>query len=203
MGCVTSMADTWEIFADTMGQDNATTAEFYGIEFLSGSGEQFIQSVTYDLSVDAGGFFDLDGGQNFGMKTEPYLGTLVGRLTAEDITFDLLDPVGGHPLHPARLRLNFTANSFGVGDSLRFAVDTDFFVSDPAPGSVFGQAGAPISATMFGGAFGSANFAVVSDTRSEAIITPEPATALLVGLGGLALLRKHRSEKRKVKSAKP
>ena len=191
MGCVTSMADAWEIFADTNGQNNATTAEFYGIEFLSGSVEQFIQSVTYDLSVDAGAFFDLDGGQNFGRKTEPYLGTLVG-LTAGNITFDLLDPVDGDPLHPARLRFNFTADSFGVGDSLRFAADTDFFVSDPAPGSVFGQAGAPISATMFGGAFGSANFAVVSDTRSEAIITPEPATVALLGLGSLAFLRKRR-----------
>jgi len=32
---------------------------------------------------------------------------------------------------------------------------------------------------------------------------PEPATLLLFGLGSLALLRKHRSEKRKAKSAKP
>ena len=185
-------ANAWEIFADTTGPDSYTTPEFYGIQFLSGSPEQFVQSVTYDISVVGGAFFDFDGDASYGNQDEPVLGTLVG-LTDADITFDLLDSYENNPLHVRELRFNFAVGSFGAGDSMRFAADTDFFVSDPTPGNAFGQAGAQISATMFDGTFGSATFAAVSSSRSEATITPEPATLLMLGLGGLGLLRRRKS----------
>jgi hypothetical protein len=182
-------AHAFQIYADTTGPDNFDTAEFYGIQFLSGSAGEYIKSITYDVSVDTDAFFDFNGDASYGDQHQPVLGTLIG-ITAADISWDMLDPVGGNPLHPARLRFNFAAGSFGVGDSMRFAADTDYLVNDPAPGSVFGQAGVPISVTMFSGVSGSANFVVVNSIKSEATIIPEPATIMLLGLGAFVLRRK-------------
>ena len=56
--CIAGQASAAVIFADTTGQDNFTTANFYGINFLSGSGTEYIQSATYNLLGHPGAFFD-------------------------------------------------------------------------------------------------------------------------------------------------
>lgn len=175
------------IFADTTGTDNNEDPSFYGVSFLEGSLNSFIQSISYNLSVDPDAFFDFDGDSNFVDATAPVidLSSLVG-LTASDISFSFANPVGGDPDHPSLLTINFAPSSFGVGDSFRFAADTDFLVSAPAPGSVFGIAGVPFSVTLENGTSGSTTFAQVSSTRSEATVfiddtptdVPEPASVL-------------------------
>ena len=119
----------------------------YGIQFVSGSAGEFVKYITYDLSVAGPAFFDFDGVDSYLNNTAPVLGTVNG-LTAGDISWQLLNPVSGNPQHVDILRFDFAAGSFGVGDSFRFAADTDFLINDPAPGSVFGQAAVPFSVMM-------------------------------------------------------
>ena len=171
------------IVADTTGADTFTSADFYGIDFASGAGA--IQSVLYDLSVDGDAFFDFDGASSYNDETAPVLGTLSG-LVAGDISFVLVDDA----LHPTQVRVDFAPGSFQAGDSMRFAMDTDFLFSDPAPGSVFGDAGVPITVTLYGGFSETANFVRISDTQSVVTlnVVPEPAALLLAGIATLGLL---------------
>ncbi|NIM61856.1 MAG: hypothetical protein GTO30_09430, partial [Acidobacteria bacterium] len=114
--------------------------------------------------MDADAFFDFDGGASYMDLTEPALdlGSLVG-VSSGDITFVFDEP------HSTFLTIQFAPGSFESGDSFRFAADTDNLVSDPAPGSVFGEAGATFTVTMEGGATSVGTFAVVSPTQSTVI----------------------------------
>ena len=181
-------SDAAVLSADTTGSDNFSDASFYGIQFVSGPGA--VQSITYDITADTDAFFDFDGSASYANTTLPQLATLIG-LVSSDVSFTLLSPfTGGNLSHPARLRLEFAPGSFQAGDSLRFATDTDFYVSDPAPGSVFGTAAGLMTITLYGGNSNSANFVRVSNTRSELSMTiiPEPAALALAAIGAVLLL---------------
>ena len=140
----------WLVCADTTGKDSYNTAEYYGVEYVSGIGGDFIKSISYDLAGTAGAFFDFDGDASYLNGTEPVLGTLNG-LVPGDISWQLLNPVGGDPSHVSKLQLDFVPGAFGVGDSIRFAADTDYLVNDPTPGSFFGQASVPFTVMMYSG----------------------------------------------------
>jgi hypothetical protein len=179
----------------TEGTDNYVDPEFYGVEYMEGRQDEYIGSITYDITVVSGAFFDFDGDACFGNATYPVLATLVG-LNAADITWEFLDPVEGFnatepdlgdwldpfgggrdPLHPARLVFHFAAGSFGVGDSFTFGADTDWFVSDPAPGSVFGAAASPFTVTLETGPSETEVFTVVSDVLSVVTVIVTDITA--------------------------
>ncbi len=173
------------IVAETTGTDNAGfESDYYSVAFANGGG--FITSATWDISLVGGAFFDFDGGLS------PVLGTLNG-LAASDISFSGSNFDGGDPNRPATLTANFAAGAFAAGDSFTFGADTDFFVSDPAPGGVFGQVGAPFSVIMQGGGSGSAPFSQISATQSIAtVVIPAPASAGLLGIAGLGAMRRRR-----------
>ncbi len=176
------------ITADTTGSDNVSTPDFYGVQFLSGPVSSFIQSVTWDISSDTNAFFDFDGAGSFGNATLPVVGARVG-LTMADISFTLIGAVGGNSQHPNILRANFFPGSFGIGDSFRFGADTDFFVFDPAPGSVFGNGGAVFSVLLESGQSASSNFVVVNTQQSLATVNvnqqavPEPSSLIIFVIG--------------------
>lgn len=191
--CV-SQAAALTITARTSGSDNVTDAEFYSLEVTGGAGS--ISSVMFDITADADAFFDFDGGATFGNATDPVLATLVG-ITAGDITFDRSDPVGGDNDHPAVLILNFAPGTFSAGDSITFGTDTDFFVSDPAPGSIFANGGALFSATLQGNGSQSVAFVLegvdsLATIDFDAAAVPEPATATLALLGVAGLMVRRR-----------
>lgn len=169
------------ITADTIGNDNATAPDYYGLQFVSGEGS--VQSVTIDISGTSGAMFDFDGSANYANGTNPVLRlpSLVG-LNASDISFSWADPVG----HPNQFTINFAPGTFTAGDSFRFGADTDFLVVDPAPGRVFGMANVPISVVLLGGMSGSSTFVQKTSIKStaEVSVTPEPATVALL-LAGL------------------
>ncbi len=184
------------VIADATGTDSADAGnDFWGISFTSGTG--FIQSATFDITNDANAFFDFDGSPN-----APVIGALNG-LIAGDIGFITSIFVGGDTDHPQVLTFNFAAGSFGVGDSMRFSADTDFLISDPAPGGVVGQAGAVFSVQFENGDLGSSVFSTIDTNQSTATIeasngraVPEPGTLVLFGIGlsGLALTRRRRKD---------
>ena len=164
------------ITADTTGNDNFSDSSFYGVSFENGSG--FISSISYDLSLDANAFFDFDGTASLNDSTNPVLdlSSLVG-LSAADISFSFIPP------QPTVLTVNFAAGSFGAGDSFRFGADTDFLVSDPASGSVFGDAGVVFSATLENGNSLTTSFSRASSTRSLATISIEEPGATVIDAG--------------------
>jgi hypothetical protein len=196
LGTQPAPANAGTILADTAGADNYTTSNFYGVRNLTAG--LFIQSVTFNITADADGFFDFDGAGNFGGLTAPAIGTLVG-LVAGDISFIPSNFVGGDNAHPAVLTINFAPGSFGPGDSMRFSADTDFFISDPTPGGVFGQGGAIFSAVLESGQFGSTPFIEIISDASVAPLSfcepiPVPPALWLFGSGlvGLIGLRRYR-----------
>lgn len=139
---------------DAAGEDNLADPRYYGIDFVSsGPAGDFIASASFDISADIDGIFDLDGSGNFNGALEPVvqLSSLVG-LNAADITWSFTGA------NPNVITANFAPGSFGVGDSFRFACETDLFVSDPCPGGNFVTGGAVFSATLEGGPTASATF---------------------------------------------
>jgi hypothetical protein len=183
---LTGTAGAATILAVTTGSDTYTTADYYGVQFAAGPAGEYIQSVTYDLSVWPGAFFDFDGDASFNNATAPLLGVLVG-LTPADITWDLI--AGSQP---ARLRFNFAPGTFGAGDWLRFAADTDYLVSDPAPGGVYGQAHVPLTVTLYGGFSNTTPFVQYNSQLSTLAmtVTPEPITLSLLALAVVAAMRR-------------
>lgn len=182
---------------DTNGLNTFTTPSFYGVEFVEGS-NKYISSVSYDLSGTSA-FFDFNdpASGSFQGEDEPVFDSLVG-LTAADITFNFLNPVGGDPLHPAVLEFVFAPGSFEAGDSFRFAADTDGPITS---GGAFGASAVPVSVVLNDGKTGSAVFTQLSPTESVATVdipheaepVPEPASILgmLTALGiGASMKRK-------------
>lgn len=177
-----SVVHAQAVVAYTAGADTFTTPGLWGVHFAGGPG--FVQSVSFDLSVDTDAFFDFDGSSGYWDAVHPVLSGLDGILWV-DITFSYSAFVGGSPSHPSLLTLNFAPGSFGPGDTLRFGADTDLFVSDPAPGGVFGTAHVPFSVVMENGAAGTAPFQNVDTLTSFACVyIPEPASLMMLALGG-------------------
>jgi hypothetical protein len=184
------------IFAVAAGNDTHSTPDMYEIAFTSGAVGEFVASVSIDLGADPDAFFDFDAIGSFAGATSPVFGAM-GGLVGGDITPVFGNFIDGDPQHPSLLTFNFLAGSFGIGDFFRFAADTDFFVSEPAPGSAFGEAPAVFSVVLQGGAAGSDAFDVVNISLSFARVTitpsaPEPATLVLLGLGAGAVARRRR-----------
>ncbi|MDY7015917.1 MAG: PEP-CTERM sorting domain-containing protein, partial [Cyanobacteriota bacterium] len=186
------------IVADTTGSDDFFDSDFYGISFLAGKVGDYIQSIVFDLraSGNPNAQFDFMPGSPddpFG----PVFGSGVG-LNAGDVTFTP-NNTSGSPT----LTLDFAANSFGVGDSLRFGADTDFLVNPNSlfdNGGEFGDDGVGISVTLQNGLSGDAIFSKVSTTQSQATVdiphVPEPTSTIsLLALGilgaGSMLKRNH------------
>lgn len=146
------------IEGDAIGEDNLNDPRYYGVTFLSaGSAGNFVQSISYDISADIDGVFDLDGATNFGNATEPVvqISSLVG-LNAGDITWSF----SGN--QPNVITANFAPGSFGVGDEFRFACETDLFVADPCKGGNFSTGGAVFSVQLEGGPATSTTFALIN-----------------------------------------
>lgn len=146
------------IEGDTSGEDNLADPRYYGVAFLSGgSAGSFIESVSFDISADIDGVFDLDGATNFGNSTEPVVqaSSLVG-LNAGDITWSFTGN------QPNVITANFAAGSFGVGDEFRFACETDLFVADPCKGGNFSVGGAVFSVALEGGPSTGTTFALIN-----------------------------------------
>lgn len=169
------------ILADTTGNDTHLDYDFYGVEFLSGSG--FIEWVSFDLTPDPPASFDFDGGGGFvGGSTAPVIGTLVG-MNLSDISYNF---VGSNP---DILTFNFASNSFAAGDSFRFAADVDYLAGrNVNPGGDFGIAGTLFHVGFEDGTTSSATFVTINTQRSEALaIVPEP-TATILFLTGFGVL---------------
>ena len=180
---------------DTNGFNTFITEEFYGVEFVEGP-NKYISSISFDLS-GTGTFFDFNDpvSGSFQGEDEPVLDSLVG-LTAADITFNFLNPVGGDPLHPEILEFVFAPGSFEAGDSFRFGADTDGLIIN---GGAFGANAIPVSVVLSDGKTGSAAFTQLNPTQSVAIVdiphesVPEPLGILgmLTALGtGASMKRK-------------
>jgi hypothetical protein len=185
------------ILADTTGLDNADTTDFYGVNFLAGTG--FIHSVTFDISADPDAFFDFDGNGSYNDSTAPVIGAMGGLTIADFSSLAYSNFVDGDFSHPSVLTFYFAPESFGVGDYFRFSADTDFFVSDPAPGSVFAEGGAIFSALLEDGSSGTDIFRPYGSINSIAFVetspspVPIPATFWLFGsglIGVVGIMRK-------------
>jgi hypothetical protein len=191
LGAIGSVRAT-TIVADTTGSDNYFDNDFYGLSFLDGNVGDYIQSIVFDLG--AGGNpkakFDFAPGSpdsEFG----PVFGNGTG-LTAADVTFS-----PNNTSSSQTLTLNFAANSFALGDSLRFGADTDFLVdlfSLSDTGGEFGDEGVGIFVTLQNGLSGSSIFSKVSSLKSQSTVkisdaasVPEPTSTLsFLALGALA-----------------
>ena len=157
---------------DTTGEDNLTDPRYYGVQFNSAGAYSGIASISLDISADIDAVFDLDGVSNFGGATEPVvdLGSLNG-LTAGDITWSF---VGSNP---NVITASFAPGSFGVGDSFRFAAETDLFVADPCKGGNFATGGALFSVQFEDGPLVTVPF--VQITIEESVATAEPSACQL------------------------
>lgn len=162
--CWAAPAGAQIIEADASGEENLTDPRYYGVSFLSaGPTGDFVESVSFDISADIDGVFDLDGVTNFGNALEPVVqvSSLVG-LAPGDITWSF----SGN--QPNVITANFAPGSFGVGDEFRFACETDLFVADPCPGGSFANGGALFSAKLEHGPLATGSFGFINKEVSVA-----------------------------------
>src|SRR6476660_2192220 len=147
------------IVADATGRDAGFVPDFWGVQFISGSGD--IQSATFILTT---GFFDFDGSLFLNDTfppgipgVEPVLGAMSG-LSTGDITY----PTGVE--HPTTLTFTFAPGSFIAGDWFRFSADVD---GGPSSGGTFGSSGASFAVLMSSGETLSAPFVALNDNKYE------------------------------------
>ena len=158
------------------GTDNFVDAEFHTIENIGTVG---ISSVTLDISIVAGAFWDFDGSASFANATDPVLAassTYAGVVTWTH--------GAGYPNDPV-VTANF-APPLDPGRKIVFGADTDFFVTDPCPGENFGLAPARISAVFATGATCAGPYVVTAaPTTSEArcSIVPRGGHGLVIADG--------------------
>ena len=181
------------VIADKTGDNDHTDPDHFGIAFESGGPGSFIQSLTYDMSSGGGaGKFDFDGGANFMNATGPVIHqpSLDG-LRINDITHSFTGQ--GGPV----LTFTFAPRSFGVGDSFRWAADTDG--GSEGPGRGFGIHGVSASIVLENGLDGAGVFEVVGDISSVATvrIVPEPTAVTLAALGLIGCAAHWRRRRRK------
>ncbi len=202
-GIIASNAQTnaATIIGDITGSDTSNTFDMFGVEFRSDSGNvselAHVRSVTFDLKSN--GFFDFSDDSSFNNQKQPVLGSLVG-LTADDISFDFDAEQSQY------ITFNFQEDSFGVGDSFRFAASTsDNLVS----GGDFGDKNVVLFSSFedFSSSSNS-SFKKINDNKSittdpnvaienelEPEIVPEPLTILGTGVAlGLGSLMKKRKQ---------
>ncbi len=161
------------IIADTTGSTNLFDPDFYGISFDQGLPNTYIKSVTFDLS--AGG--DADANFDPSQRLSPV--DLVG-LTASDISFS---PDSGFDF--PTVTINFAPDSFGVGDSFRFSIDTDSLSGGSGissnSGGAFGLQDVSFEVTLQDGTSFVSTFDTVSSTQSIAEISTHES---IVGTSG-------------------
>jgi hypothetical protein len=171
----TPQAHATAIGADATGYDAGFVPEFWGVQFLSGTGH--IQEVTFNLGS---GYFDFDGSPFLNNTfppgipgVQPVLGAMSG-LSTGDITSST---VGGLPIdHPTSLTFTFTPGSFIAGDWFSFSADVDGAGVAQEAGGTFGALGASFAVLMSSGELLSAPFVTITDNRSEAFIGSPPSS---------------------------
>jgi len=60
------------ITADTTGENNFYDEDFYGVSYLSGT--EYIESVSFDITVDLDAYFDFNGGATYANASDPVMG---------------------------------------------------------------------------------------------------------------------------------
>ncbi len=159
-------------------------------------------------NLKSNGFFDFSDDSSFNNQKQPVLGSLVG-LTADDISFEFAGEQSKF------ITFNFQEDSFGVGDSFRFAASTsDNLVSGGDFGNDGDQAlgGNRSNDVILFSSFEDfssssiSSFKKISDNQSmtmdpdvaitiPVVPTPEPVTILGTGIAlGLGTLMKKRKQ---------
>ncbi|WP_161564976.1 reprolysin-like metallopeptidase [Okeania hirsuta] len=118
-----------QVIVDTNGSTPIDSDDFFLVEFQDGPAGVFLESLTLDLAP-TNTFFDTIDNAPFsvfpGGDGSPFMvSNLNGINSAEIMLMGGNDSLDG----TQELTLNFTPNSFTVGDSFRFGVDIDLFSS--------------------------------------------------------------------------
>lgn len=129
-------AEAAKVTLTTEGADSGINSaidrnDFFQVSFTESPGDLFIEKLTLDLSLDSDAFFDFGGGL-FSPGEFGFLPTLSSNSDIVDADIDDIS------LSDNRKELTtiFADGAFGVGETLKFGVDTDLV--DPGLGA-FGR----------------------------------------------------------------